>query len=64
MELRPGDRIEVVSGKVGQPHRVGVVDQVLEDDPIRLEVTWDDGHTTEFVPAGGNVRLQDSADPS
>lgn len=59
MELHEGDRIEVMSSKVGQPPRAGVVGRVLEDDPVRVEVTWDDGHTTEFVPAGGNVRVQE-----
>jgi hypothetical protein len=60
MELHQGDQIEVVSSKVGQPPRTGVVDRVLEEDPVRVEVTWDDGNTTEFVPAGGNVRLRES----
>lgn len=59
MELHEGDAIEVVSSKVGQPTRTGVVERVLEDDPVRVEVAWDDGNTTEFVPAGGNVRLRE-----
>lgn len=59
MKLHEGDRIEIVSNKVGQPTREGVVNQVLEDDPLRVEVSWDDGSTTEFIPAGGNVRLQE-----
>jgi hypothetical protein len=59
MKLNEGDRIEIVSNKVGQPTRAGVVDRVLEDDPVRVEVSWDDGTTTEFIPTGGNVRLQE-----
>ncbi|WP_052669066.1 hypothetical protein [Nitriliruptor alkaliphilus] len=62
VELREGDRIQIVSNKVGQPTRAGVVDRVLEEDPVRVEVTWDDGSTTEFIPAGGNVRLVHSRD--
>lgn len=57
MEFRKGDTIEVLSNKVDVPNRQGVVDEVIESDPLRLEVTWQDGHSTEFVPAGGNVRV-------
>lgn len=57
MEFRKGDTIEVLSNKVDVPNRHGVVDEVIESDPLRLEVTWQDGHSTEFVPAGGNVRV-------
>ena len=57
MDVQENDKIEVVSNKVGEPHRRAVVQRVLEDDPLRLEVAWDDGHTSEFIPAGGNVRV-------
>lgn len=58
MEVHEGDTIEVVSNKVEQPSRQGVVQRVLQDDPLRLEVEWDDGHTSVFVPATGNVRVR------
>jgi hypothetical protein len=61
VEIRKGDAIEVVSNKVDQPDRHGVVTQVLEEDPLRLEVEWDDGHTSIFLPAGGNTRVRSSA---
>ncbi len=57
MEVHERDTIEVLSNRVGEPNRRGVVERVLEDDPLRLEVAWDDGHTSEFVPSGGNVRV-------
>jgi hypothetical protein len=57
MEVREKDKIEVVSNKVQEPNRQGVVQRVLEEDPLRLEIAWDDGHTTEFMPAGGNLRV-------
>lgn len=57
MDVRQGDTIEVLSNKVDQPNRRGVVQAVLEDDPQRLEITWDDGRTSEFVPSGGNLRV-------
>lgn len=58
--VRQGDTIEVPSNKVGQPNRYGVVERVLEEDPLRVEIRWDDGHTTEFVPAAGNTRVVES----
>jgi hypothetical protein len=57
MRISEGDTIEVLSNKVEQPNRRGVV-QRTEDDgdgTVRLEVAWDDGHTSVFVPAAGNV---------
>lgn len=60
MELHEKDEIEVVSGKVGQVNRTGTVRRVLEGDPTRYEVEWDDGHTSLFVPSGGNVRVRES----
>lgn len=58
MEIREGDTIEVVSNKVDQPHRQGTVTQVLDPEPLRIEVEWDDGHTSIFLPAAGNVRVR------
>jgi hypothetical protein len=58
MGLREGDTIEVVSNKVEQPNRTGVVQRVLEEDPVRIEVRWEDGHTSVFMPTGGNVRVR------
>ncbi|MFA9431127.1 DUF1918 domain-containing protein [Egicoccus sp. AB-alg2] len=61
MELQSGDAIEVVSNKVEQPHRSGVVERVLQQDPLRVEVRWEDGHTSVFMPSGGNVRVREHA---
>ncbi len=57
MQVTQGDAIEIVSNKVDQPNRHGVVQRVLEQEPLRLEVTWDDGRTTILAPAGGNLRV-------
>jgi hypothetical protein len=59
MDVRQGDLIEVVSNKVEQPNRQGTVTRVLDTDPLRLEVRWDDGHTSVFMPAAGNARVLD-----
>lgn len=58
MELHVGDAIQVPSNKVDRPDRHGVVRRVLDDDPLRIEVEWDDGHTSVFVPHVGNVLVE------
>lgn len=57
MEVHEGDTIEVVSNKVGQPNLRGQVQRVLEQEPVRVEVAWEDGHVSEFIPAAGNARV-------
>ena len=58
MKAHAGDRIVVESERVTKPPRTGVVEEVIADDPARLRVRWDDGHTTVFVPAAGTVRIE------
>jgi Domain of unknown function (DUF1918) len=55
-----GDRIVVESERVARPPRRGVVEQVIADEPPRLRVRWDDGHTTVFWPAAGVCRIEES----
>ena len=57
MEVREGDTIEVVTNKVEQPSRAGVVKRVLQEDPLRVEVEWEDGHQSLLVPSTGNVKV-------
>lgn len=61
MKVQQGDTIKVMSNRVGQPDQRGVVKRVLEVDPLRIEVTWDDGHTSEYVPAAGSAQVVDRA---
>jgi hypothetical protein len=55
-----GDRIVVESERVAQPPRRGVVEEVIAEEPPRLRVRWDDGHTTVLAPAAGAVRIEES----
>jgi Domain of unknown function (DUF1918) len=59
MKAHAGDRIVVESERVAQPPRTGVVEEVIAEDPTRLRVRWDDGHTTVFAPAAGAVRIEE-----
>ncbi len=60
MRAHIGDRIVVESERVARPPRRGVVEQVIADEPPRLRVRWDDGHTTVFWPAAGVCRIEES----
>ena len=57
MKAQAGDTIVVASEKVGQPSRTGVVEEVLQEDPPRLRVRWEDGHTTILTPSAGVVTV-------
>jgi hypothetical protein len=58
MKVQVGDRIVVESEKVAQSGREGVVEEVLKDDPARLRVRWEDGHTTILSPSAGAARVK------
>ena len=59
MKAHAGDRIVVESERVTQPPRRGVVEQVIAEEPPRLRVRWDDGHTTVFSPAAGALQIEE-----
>jgi hypothetical protein len=58
-----GDRIVVESERVTQPPRRGVVEEVIAEDPTRLRVRWDDGHTTVLAPAAGALTIEEQYRP-
>jgi hypothetical protein len=60
MKAHVGDRIAVESERVAKPPRRGVVEEVIQEEPQRLRVRWDDGHETIFAPAAGVARVEKS----
>lgn len=58
MTARSGDRIVVESERVAQPERTGVIEEVLQEDPPRFRVRWDDGRTSIFSPSAGSARIE------
>ena len=58
MKAHVGDRIAVESERLTQPPRRGVVEEVIQEEPQRLRVRWDDGHETIFAPAAGAARIE------
>jgi hypothetical protein len=51
------DRIVVESERAGQPGRAGVIEEILSEDPVRVRVHWDDGHTSVLAPSGGAASI-------
>ncbi len=60
MKVSVGDTIVVESERVATPVRTGVIEEVLEDQPPRYQVRWEDGHTSIFVPSGGSAHIERS----
>jgi len=61
MKAHAGDRIVVESERVTQPPRTGVVEEVIAEDPPRLRIRWDDGHTSVVAPEAGVVTVEEAA---
>jgi hypothetical protein len=55
MRAQAGDRIAIESERAGQPGRGGVIEEILGEDPTRVRVRWDDGHTSVLTPAAGGA---------
>lgn len=58
MNAGVGDRIVVESERTAQPGRSGVIEEVLNEDPPRFRVLWDNGRTSIFAPSAGVARIE------
>jgi hypothetical protein len=58
MKAHAGDLIVVESERATQPGRRGVIEQVLQEEPPRFRVRWDDGHATVIAPSAGAARIE------
>jgi hypothetical protein len=61
MKAQVGDRIVVESERAAQAARSGVIEEVLKDDPTRVRVKWDDGHTSILTPSAGVATITEVA---
>jgi hypothetical protein len=53
-----GDTIVVESERAAQQPRKGKIEEVLQEQPPRLRVRWEDGHESVFTPAAGSARIE------
>ena len=58
MNAGVGDRIVVESERAAQSGRAGVIEEVLNEDPPRFRVLWDNGRTSIFAPSAGVARIE------
>jgi translation initiation factor IF-1 len=58
MTARAGDLIAVESERVAQAARRGVIEEVLQQQPARFRVRWEDGHTSIFTPSAGAAKIE------
>ena len=54
-----GDTIVVESERVATPARTGVIEEVLQEEPARYQVRWEDGRTSIFAPSAGAARIEE-----
>ena len=58
MTAQAGDLIVVESERITQPVRRGVIEEVLQEEPPRFRIRWDDGHTSILTPSAGAARIE------
>jgi Domain of unknown function (DUF1918) len=57
MSARVGDRVSAAASTTTTPAREGTIEAIIRDDPLRIAIRWDDGHTSILAPADGSIRI-------
>ena len=58
-----GDTIVIESERADATGRRGVIEEVLQAEPPRYQVHWQDGHTSILSPAAGCARIEPKKRP-
>jgi hypothetical protein len=58
MKGQVGATIVVEAERTTQAQRRGVIEEVLQEDPARYRVRWEDGHETILSPAAGAATIE------
>jgi hypothetical protein len=53
-----GDTIVIESERADATGRRGVIEDVLQEQPPRYQVRWEDGHSSILAPAAGVARIE------
>jgi hypothetical protein len=53
-----GDRVVVEAEGMSRTPRHGVIEEILQEQPPRLRIQWDDGHESILSPAAGALRVE------
>ena len=60
MKAKVGALIIVEAERATQTARRGTIEEVLQEDPPRYRVHWDDGRESIFSPASGVAQIEKS----
>jgi hypothetical protein len=55
---QPGDTLVIESERAAQPARAGTIEEVLQEQPARFRVRWEDGHESIVSPADGAAHIE------
>ena len=58
-----GDTIVIESERADATGRRGVIEEIVQDQPPRYLVRWDDGHTSILTPSAGSARIEQKKRP-
>jgi Domain of unknown function (DUF1918) len=64
MRAHIGDTIVVESEMAAQPGRTGVIEEVLQEQPVRVRVRWEDGHESILSPSAGVATITPGKEPA
>ncbi len=53
-----GDTLVIESERADATGRMGVIEEVLEGQPPRYRVRWEDGHSSILAPSAGSARIE------
>jgi Domain of unknown function (DUF1918) len=53
-----GDTLVIESQRAEGNARRGVIEEVLQQEPPRYQVRWQDGHTSILAPSAGSARIE------
>jgi Domain of unknown function (DUF1918) len=63
MDGKVGDTIVIEAERATASGRRGVIEEVLQEQPPRYRVRWQDGHTSILAPAAGSARIEQKKRP-
>jgi hypothetical protein len=58
-----GDTIVIESERATATGRRGVIEEVVQEQPPRYRVRWEDGHTSILTPSAGSARIEQKKRP-
>jgi hypothetical protein len=53
-----GDTIVIESERADATGRRGVIERVVQEQPPRYQVRWEDGHTSILAPSAGCAQIE------